>query len=886
MGNVLTKRDGRNRTWRYTYDNKGGLLSATDPENRTTTYTYDGSGNRIKETDPLSKEKNFTYDGRNRLLTMTDALGNTARMAYNGDGKLIRQTDGDGKQVNYTYDTEGRLTETEDGNGNTITQIYAEAGGGCSSCSGGTELPVATVYPTFSREYGYDKRYRKLQERDISTETGTLTTFFTYDNVGNLISKKDKEGKTTTYVYDSLNRLVKVIDPLNGETAYTYDNRDNLIALKDAKNQVTTFTYDRNNRLTKERRPLGQETNYQYDGNGNLIKKTDPLGQRIEYGYDDANRMTAIRHYGSGNTLVKTVSLTYDNAGNLKTYSDGTTSASYTYDGAYRKTQETIHYGSFSKTIRYGYNKNGTKKSFTYPDGTEIGYTYDNNNQPQGMNLPGAGYLTYNGYEWTRPTGITLPGGSTRSFTYDPLMRTKTIQAKDPGQNAVQQYSYTYDKMDNITAKNTEQGNFTYGYDNLYRLNEVNKDSVNTETYTYDPVGNRLTSKTETNWNYNSNNELQGHDGTTYQYDANGNTTQKTSGGNTQNYVYDVDNRLVEVRDGSNTLIAAYTYDPFGRRIKKTVGSTTTYYLYADEGLIGEYDGTGVEQKTYGYKPDSTWGTDPVFVKEGGQVYFYQNDHLGTPQKLMNISGAVVWSASYDAFGKASVDASSTVVNNLRFPGQYYDQETGLHYNYHRYYDPGTGRFLREDPIGIRGGINLFLYCANNSVKRIDPWGLFDYYGKWGGPNRTAGMDGVSWDNLPESTREKVRQQIQNGWGPDSSYEPIDAQDACYMHHDICYGEARMYCRTREGCPDDCARPKKNKCDSDLGRCLIGIGLTGSALENAYRFAAIPVFYVQPGLRSGATAREIEMEQNRNSPATTGCPGGCPTALPLVGLEF
>jgi len=593
---------------------------------------------------------------------MTDALGNTARMAYNGAGKLIRQTDGEGKQVHYTYDTEGRLTETEDGNGNTITQIYAETGGGCSSCSGGTALPVATVYPTFSREYGYDKRYRKLQERDISTETGTLTTSFTYDNAGNLTSKKDKEGKTTTYVYDSLNRLVKVIDPLNGETAYTYDNRDNLIALKDAKNQVTTFTYDRNNRLTKERRPLGQETNYQYDGNGNLIKKTDPLGQRIEYGYDDANRMTAIRHYGSGNTLVKTVSLTYDNAGNLKTYSDGTTSATYTYDDAYRKTQETMNFGSFSKTIGYGYNKNGTKKHFTYPDGTEIGYTYDNNNQPQGMNLPGAGYLTYNGYEWTRPTGITLPGGSTRSFTYDPLMRTKTILAKDPGQNAVQQYSYTYDKMDNITQKNTEAGNYAYGYDNLYRLNEVNKDSVNTETYTYDPVGNRLTSKTETNWNYNSNNELQGHDGTTYQYDANGNTTQKTSGGNTQNYVYDVDNRLVEVRDGSNTLIAAYTYDPFGRRIKKTVGSTTTYYLYADEGLIGEYDGTGVELRTYGYVANSDFTTNPVFLRQGGETYFYQNDHLGTPQKITNMSGAVVWSATYDASLCANVNETLPIL--------------------------------------------------------------------------------------------------------------------------------------------------------------------------------------------------------------------------------
>ncbi len=103
--------------------------------------------------------------------------------------------------------------------------------------------------------------------------------------------------------------------------------------------------------------------------------------------------------------------------------------------------------------------------------------------------------------------------------------------------------------------------------------------------------------------------------------------------------------------------------------------------MYADEGLIGEYTATGTEIKTYGWKPGSTWGTDPLFMKIGSQYYFYHNDHLGTPQKMTSISGAVVWSATYSSFGKAVVDADSTVENNFRFPGQYCDIETGLHYN-------------------------------------------------------------------------------------------------------------------------------------------------------------------------------------------------------------
>lgn len=214
-------------------------------------------------------------------------------------------------------------------------------------------------------------------------------------------------------------------------------------------------------------------------------------------------------------------------------------------------------------------------------------------------------------------------------------------------------------------------------------------------------------------------------------YDANGNTTQRNVNGQIQNYVYDVDNRLIEVRDAGNNLIATYTYDPFGRRIKKTVSpagggsGVEVYYLYADEGLIGEYDASGNEIKTYGYKPNSTWSTDPVFMQQGSSYYFYHNDHLGTPKMLTDISGAVVWSATYDAFGKATVDAASTVVNNMRFPGQYFDAETGLHYNGNRYYDASTGRYVTKDPIGFYGGdANLYRYATNDPVNEIDPMGL------------------------------------------------------------------------------------------------------------------------------------------------------------------
>jgi YD repeat-containing protein len=213
-------------------------------------------------------------------------------------------------------------------------------------------------------------------------------------------------------------------------------------------------------------------------------------------------------------------------------------------------------------------------------------------------------------------------------------MRIKQITAKDPGGNPVLNYQYGYDRMDNIVNKTTEHGPYTYGYDGLYRLTTADGGPLTAERYTYDPVGNRLTSSNASNWSYNANNELQSYNGVAFQYDLNGNTTQRNDNGTIQNFLYNEDDRLTEVKDGTGTVIATYYYDPFGRRLWKEVGGVRTYFMYADEGLIAEFNGTGSETKSYGYAPNSTWTTNPLFMKQGTQYYFYHNDHLGTPQSI------------------------------------------------------------------------------------------------------------------------------------------------------------------------------------------------------------------------------------------------------------
>ena len=198
-----------------------------------------------------------------------------------------------------------------------------------------------------------------------------------------------------------------------------------------------------------------------------------------------------------------------------------------------------------------------------------------------------------------------------------------------------------------------------------------------------------------------------------YSYDGNGNALSD----GIRTFTWNQDNRMISVERAGVT--SHYQYNGKGQRVKKVAGGNTTIYHYDPQGnLIEETDGSGNLLADYIYA-----GTQRLaMVKPDNSVYYYHNDHLGTPLAMTNQAQQVVWSASYLPFGEAVI-VTETVKNNFRFPGQYYDAETGLHYNYHRYYDPATGRYVSADPIGLDGGINLFAYVENNPLNWIDPSG-------------------------------------------------------------------------------------------------------------------------------------------------------------------
>ena len=204
-----------------------------------------------------------------------------------------------------------------------------------------------------------------------------------------------------------------------------------------------------------------------------------------------------------------------------------------------------------------------------------------------------------------------------------------------------------------------------------------------------------------------------------FEYDVRGNLIRETRGKGDPletTFTYNFSNQLVQVvKDGQAT---EYAYDPIGRRIRKQDSFGSTQYLWAGDQLTQEARNSS--KKTYIFEPESF---KPLAMAQDGEIYHYHLDHLGTPRELTNQQGSIVWKARYKTYGNVALKDVEEVENNLRFQGQYFDQESGLHYNRHRYYDPSVGQFTTQDPIGLLGGVNNYQY-APNPVGWVDPLGL------------------------------------------------------------------------------------------------------------------------------------------------------------------
>jgi YD repeat-containing protein len=270
---------------------------------------------------------------------------------------------------------------------------------------------------------------------------------------------------------------------------------------------------------------------------------------------------------------------------------------------------ETIDYGPLRLAYGYTYHANGLKQTLIYPDGSTYTYAYDANNELASVEIQGEGSITVNAFQWTAPTRITLPGGTLQAHSWNGLLQPTDQEATSPAGQRLLAVSNEYGSLRQLLRRDVDGISTEFSYDREPRLLGAASSDGRQTAYTLDPLANRLSdSAVPGAWRYDANNRLLRAGDTTYAYDANGNLTAKTQGGRLTRFFHDLADRLTRVEDGAGAVIARYGYDPMGRRLWKRVGDSITYFLYAQEGLIGEYNALGQQTAAWSSWPSPAPG--------------------------------------------------------------------------------------------------------------------------------------------------------------------------------------------------------------------------------------------------------------------------------------
>jgi len=731
----------------YSYDVKG---------NRRAEYTYDPSGSLVRQVD-------MAYDVRNRLATFNEG-GSVTQTIFDAIGNLRSETDpNQNPTTQHSFDALNRLVQTVDRIGGITSYKYDV-----------NDHPVSVAPPgKDATQYSYDDLGNLIQE--TSPDRGTIT--YTHDAAGNIETMTDALGVEVSYSYDALNRLT--LADLPGATEdirYVYDSGTfcglgigRLCSVVD-QSGTTLYSYDGfGNTTTQQKSELGlvYTTGYGYDAVNRLTKITYPDGREVNYPRDAIGRIAGItttvngssqtvvgdRSYRAdglvtgeayGNTLHET--RTYDIRGHLREvyvgsvdtrlmsydYNGNVTSAqslqqtgAYLYDALDRLTQDQVTTTEVA-TTDYAYDGNGNRTS----ENTTT-YIYDSDsNRLSGTRRP-KGSFTVNG------AGQTLSDNRGRNYTYNAAGRVQEVTASGVTANYFYNYQglrtrktlgsqvtiYHYDFTGRLLAETSSTGRLqrAYLYDDEAPVAQIEAVSVAPFEIVLDNhdavyVGNWPTATS-----------LSGFYGTDYQ------TNTKGKGKDTAAWTpsvpvagtYQVYARWVAASSHAGNALFS---------IEHSAGTTTVPVDQRANGgewvLLGTFTldaGTNTNIVLSGKaKGTVIAGAVKVGPTTGGAtreaIYYLHTDHLTTPRLATDAAGEVVWRWDGRAFGDSAPIGGITV--NLRYPGQYYDQETGLHYNAARYYDSGLGRYLTSDPIGLGAGPNTYLYVGANPLYWIDATGL------------------------------------------------------------------------------------------------------------------------------------------------------------------
>jgi RHS repeat-associated protein len=736
--------DSRSGVAIYRHDSQGLLLSERSPEGRETRHSYNADNQLAQTVAPDGGITRFSYDKEGRLIGVSDALGFSQRVKYDKQGHPVELIDALDQRWLRRYEANGRLEETVAANG-AVTHYQYNAQGvpvRITDALGRTRSLLWDEQLRLVGEIGFDGIKTRYQYDDDDRIVAIIdqdkrTTRYGYDAAGRVTAVQhadgstvqlrynaagllthyiDGLGNTTEYRYDDgLSQPTARIDPLGHEMRYRYDSERNLIGLINPKGETYSLNYDRDENLVEEIGFDGRIQRYRYSAAGALEAYLQP-------GADGGWSVTRFERDRLGRLLKKHAadgSLSqygYDPLGRLQLAKNADSLVLLGYNALGQINQENQN----GAIVRHKYDLLGRRIYTETPDRHRIDYRFGER-YLDSIEFDGQTLTSHRYDELGREIGRSQ-GQLNTDYDYDPLGRLLRQRAALKGQAVLIGRQYNYDAAGKLRElDDLRQGRSQYHYDPAARL--IRSEGLSPESFVHDPAGNLLGASAEGGRIEGDRLLMMGD--RHYAYDAAGNLIEEKRGKAGQivtRYQYDADNRLVRAETPQGT--AQYRYDALGRRIAKYTAQGETRFQYDGPRLLAETDSQ--RSRIYLFEPGSF---RPLALHEqdntqsNGTTYHYHLDHLGTPRELTDSQGHIVWSASYRAYGNLALADIEEIDNPLRFQGQYFDAETGLHYNLNRYYDPNAGRFIHQDPIGLEGGVNVYRYVPN-PVNWIDPLGL------------------------------------------------------------------------------------------------------------------------------------------------------------------
>jgi RHS repeat-associated protein len=756
FGQVVREIDPLGGVTAYEWDARDRLVSETDPLGRRTSYRHDPAGNVVAVVRPDGTEMTVERNEFGLPVHLVEAPGVETRWEFDERGNLTKVVEPDGATTLYTHDEWGHLASVTDPAGMTLSVV-----------SDGSGLPVTVTDPRGAvTTYEHDRFGRLVA---VTDPMGAVERFG-YTVEGALAWHRRADGTTEKWLFDGEGNDRVHTDAAAAVIRAEVTHFDLPSAQIHADGSRVDFAYDTELRLVAVTNEQRQVWRYEYDAAGNLVRETDFGGATMDYRYDSAGQLTEVRNAAGetvslsrdvlGNVVEEVTAAgrtryTYSDVGHLLVMDDGTTRVEYARDPVGRVLAETVN----GRTVHSEYDRAGRRTRRRTPSGAESVWEYDEAGNPAAVHTAGRsmrfeydlagrevrrtfGSGTAILHSWT-PTGlvagqvvVSAAGllGQERSYRYRP--DGLPVQADDRLSGP---RSFSLDERGRVTAVAAQRWTERYAYDVAGRLAEATWPA---------PSGEELLGTRSV-----SGSVVTGAGRVRYTYDECGRMVSRDHGDSrVWHYTWGPRNRLVAVRtpDGS---LWHYTYDPLGRRVRKEHVAADgvavlerVEFTWDDEVLVEQARSVagGTEITVWDYEPDSF---RPLLQRHGAgrapqdwvdeQFYAIVADPAGAPAELVNEQGGIEWFARTSLFG-VMIDESGGASTPLRFQGQYFDAETGLHYNFHRYYDPAIARYLSPDPIGLVGGPDPHAY-VHNPHAFADPLGLTSQScrGRSGGGNRS-----------------------------------------------------------------------------------------------------------------------------------------------------